>query len=250
MISSSKYSAGVASERYAADSYPRMAKSDNTRRAYRAAVRAWCAWCARQGLPPLPAAGQDVAAFLAGEHGRKLSPETIKLRRAAIRYLHRTAGCPVPTDDVCVSETLAGIRREAAKKGPAPPQEGACAGCWRRSLTIYVACGTGRCAGRLRRGVAALGTGGDSLRAVDDDRAGYRPHLRQTKGEQTDAVTVSLPYGDTELCRVRALELRQQAAGLTEGPVFRRIWLPPAQKAAAPAGSTPLPRIGSDAITP
>ena len=26
-----------------------MAKSDNTRRAYRAAVRAWCAWCARPG---------------------------------------------------------------------------------------------------------------------------------------------------------------------------------------------------------
>ena len=63
-------------------------------------------------------------------------------------------------------------------------------------------------------------------------------------------MTVPLPYGDTELCPVRALELWQQAAGLTEGPVFRRIWLPPGQKAAAPAGSPPLPRIGSDAITP
>ncbi len=106
----------LASERDAADSYRRMAKADNTRRAYRAAVRAWCAWCVRHDLAPLPASGQDVAAFLAGERGRKLSPETIKLRRAAIRYLHRAAGCAVPTDDVCVSETLAGIRREAAKK--------------------------------------------------------------------------------------------------------------------------------------
>jgi site-specific recombinase XerD len=110
----------LASERDASDSYRRMAKADNTRRAYRAAVRAWCAWCARHDLSPLPASGQDVAAFLAGERGRKLSPETIKLRRAAIRYLHRAAGCPVPTDDVCVSETLAGIRREAAKKGQIP----------------------------------------------------------------------------------------------------------------------------------
>ena len=37
------------------------------------------------------------------------------LRRAAIRYLYRAASCPVPTDDVCGSETLAGIRRGAAK---------------------------------------------------------------------------------------------------------------------------------------
>ena len=59
----------LASDRDAADTYRRMAKADNTRHAYRAAVRAWCAWCARHNLPPLPASGQDVAAFLAGEGG-------------------------------------------------------------------------------------------------------------------------------------------------------------------------------------
>ena len=58
-------------EREAADAYRRMATADNTRRAYRAAVRVWCAWCARHDLRPLPAAGADVAAFLAGERGRK-----------------------------------------------------------------------------------------------------------------------------------------------------------------------------------
>ena len=110
----------LASERDAAETYRRMAKADNTRLAYRAAVRAWCAWCAKHDLPPLPASSQDVAAFLAGERGRKLSPETLKLRRAAIRYLHRAAGCPVPNDDVCVSETLAGINRDAARKGEVP----------------------------------------------------------------------------------------------------------------------------------
>ena len=54
----------LASERDAASTYRRMAKAENTRRAYRAAVRAWCAWCARHDLPPLPASGQDVATFL------------------------------------------------------------------------------------------------------------------------------------------------------------------------------------------
>ena len=42
-----------------------MAKAENTRRAYRAAVRAWCEWCAKRNLPPLPGSGADVAAFLA-----------------------------------------------------------------------------------------------------------------------------------------------------------------------------------------
>jgi hypothetical protein len=30
----------------------RRAKTDNTRRAYRAGVRAWCDWCESHGLPP------------------------------------------------------------------------------------------------------------------------------------------------------------------------------------------------------
>jgi integrase len=245
----------LASERDAADSYRRMAKSENTRRAYRAAVRAWCAWCARHDLPPLPASGQDVATFLAGERGRGLLPETIKLRRAAIRYLHRAAGCPVPTDDVCVSETLAGIRREAAKKGQVPRKKVAATVTILRRLLAPI---PEDLRGLRDRAVLLVGFAGALRRSelatirfeqLERTDRGIRLTLPQTKGEQADAVTVPLPYGDTELCPVRALELWQQAAGLTEGPVFRRIWLPPGQKA-APAGSSPLPRIGRDAITP
>ena len=53
-----------------------------------------------------------------------------------------------------------------------------------------------------------------------------------------------------ELCPVLALELWQQAAGLTEGPVFRRIWLPPRPKPSAKDERPPLPRIGTQGITP
>ena len=76
-------------------------------------------------------------------------------------------------------------------------------------------------------------------------------------------MTVPLPYGDTELCPVHALEAWLQADGLTEGPVFRRIWLPargglpPRPQPGAPPGTPPaglpvppLPRIGATAITP
>ena len=241
-------------ERQAAEAYARMAKAENTRRAYRAAVRAWCA---RHDLPPLPATGADVAAFLAGERGRKLSPETIKLRRAAIRYLHRAAGCPVPTDDVCVSETLAGIQRDAARKGQLPCKKVAATATILRRLLVPIPTDLRGLrdralllvgfAGALRRSeLAAI-----RLEHLEKTDRGIRLTLPHSKGEQTDAVTVPLPYGDTELCPIHALEAWLQAAGLTEGPVFRRIWLPPRPKQGAPPGSPPpLPRIGTTAITP
>ena len=243
----------LASERGAAAAYARMAKSDNTRRAYRAAVRAWCAWCARHDLPALPAQGADVAAFLAGERGRRLAPNTIELRRAAIRYLHRAARCPVPTDDACVSETVAGIRRDAAHSGEIPRKKVAATATIVRRLLAPIGSDLRGLrdralilvgfAGALRRSeLAAIRA--DHLEATE---RGIRLTLPQTKGEQTAAVTVPLPYGDTELCPVRALALWQEAAGITEGPVFRRIWLPPRLR---PDDPPPLPRIGGAAITP
>jgi integrase len=246
----------LASERDAADTYRRMAKADNTRRAYRAAVRAWCSWCARHDLSPLPASGQDVAAFLAGERGRKLAPETLKLRRAAIRYLHRAAGCPVPTDDVCVAETMAGISRDAARKGQGPRKKVAATATVLRRLLAPI---PDDLRGLRDRAILLVGFAGALRRSelaairfehLEKTERGIRLTLPQTKGEQTDAVTVPLPYGDTELCPVHALELWQQAAGLTEGPVFRRIWLPPRPKPTATGEPPPLPRIGTQAISP
>ncbi len=101
-------------------------------------------------------------------------------------------------------------------------------------------------AGALRRSeLAAI-----RFEHLEKTDRGIRLTLPQTKGEQTDAVTVPLPYGDTELCPVLALELWQQAAGLTEGPVFRRIWVPPRPKMPTTGGTPPLPRIGTQAISP
>jgi integrase len=243
----------LAAERDAAQAYARMAKAENTRRAYRAAVRAWCDWCDRRGLFPLPAAGADVAAFLASERGRGLTPETLKLRRAAIRYLHRAAGCAVPTDDVAVSETMAGISRQAARQGVVTRKKAAATaailhqilapipddlrGLRDRALLL-----TGF-AGALRRSeLAAI-----RVEQLEPTARGLRLTLPQTKGAQTEAVTVPVPYGQTELCPVRALAAWQDAAGIAAGPIFRRIWLP---RQAQPGELPPLPRIGSLAITP
>jgi integrase len=243
----------LAAEREAALAYARMAKAENTRRAYRSAVRAWCDWCRKRDRPPLPGSGADVAAFLASERGRGLTPDTLKLRRAAIRYLHRAAGCPVPTDDVAVSETLAGILRQAARQGRTPRKKvAATAGILRqilspipqdlRGLRDRALILTGF-AGALRRSeLAAI-----RVEQLEKTERGLRLTLHQTKGSQTEAVIVPLPYGQTELCPVRALTAWLEEAGIASGPVFRRIWWPGRARAGGPP---PRPRIGSQPITP
>ncbi len=242
----------LGAEREAAQAYQRMAKAENTRAAYRAAVHAWCDWCARRNLPPLPACGADVATFLAAERRRGMTPNTIDLRRAAIRYLHRAAGCAVPTDDACVSETVAGIRRDAAAKGEAPEKKVAATAAIIQQLLAPI---PDDLRGKRDRAILLVGFAGalrrSELAAIRVDRLektdrGLRLTLPQTKGSQTESVVVPLPYGRTELCPVRALAAWLAAAGLVDGPVFRRIWLPRAGEADDPP---PLPRIGPDALT-
>ena len=242
----------LAAERDAALMFQRMAKAENTRIAYRAAVRAWCAWCEHRGLPPLPACGADVATFLAAERRRGLAPNTLDLRRAAIRYLHRAAGCAVPTDDVCVAETLAGIRRDATRKGELPAKKAAATASIIRQILAPIADDPRGLrdkalilvgfAGALRRcELAAI-----RVEHLEQTERGLRLTLPQTKGSQAAAVTIPLPYGHTELCPVRALSRWQDVAGITAGPVFRRIWLPKQLKEGAPPAP---PRIGLDAIS-
>jgi len=98
-------------------------------------------------------------------------------------------------------------------------------------------------AGALRRSeLAAI-----RVEQLEKTERGLRLTLPQTKGAQTEAVTVPLPYGQTELCPVRALSAWQDAASIRSGSLFRRIWLP---RKARPDQPPPRPRIGSLALTP
>ena len=246
------FDGSLATARATADAFARLAKADNTRRAYRAGVAAWCAWCARHALPCLPASAADVVAFLAAERQRGLAVNTIDLRRAAIRYLHYLAGCAVPTAEAVVGETLAGIRRDAAQRGEFPAKKLAAAvgvlreilapigddlrGPRDRALLL-----TGF-AGALRRSeLAAI-----RLEHLEAAPRGLRLTLPLSKGDRDGkGVTVALPLGTTELCPVRALRRWQDAAGLTDGPLFRRIWLPPAR-----GGIPRPPTVGTQPIDP
>ena len=103
--------ANFAAAAKAAAQYRRAARADNTRRAYRAAVARFCDWCALHGQTAMPATPETVAAFLAAEAGTGLAVNTLRLRHAALRYLHLLAGYPSPTASPLVSATFAGIRR-------------------------------------------------------------------------------------------------------------------------------------------
>jgi integrase len=242
----------LATARTAAGAYAGRAKAGNTRRAYRAGVRAWCDWCDRHALPCLPGRAADVAAFLAAERGSGLSVNTVTLRRAAIRYLHLVAGCPVPTAEAAVGETMAGITRHAAEIGEAPARKLAATAAILRQILAPI--GTDL-AGLRDRALLLLGFAGALRRAelaairaehLEPCDRGLRLTLPLSKGERSGrAVTVAIPYGSTELCPVRALRQWQLAAGIADGPLFRRIWTPPRGRSGQ---NTPLPRVGYAAI--
>ncbi len=232
-----------------ARAYRSRAKADNTRAAYRSAIRAWCAWCQIHGMTPLPARSGDVAAFLALGRDRGQAGNTLQLRVAAIRFLHRAAGLTSPTDTAEVSETMAGIRRDA----PNPRKKRAATLAVLRAFLAPIA---DDARGQRDRALLLTGFAGALRRAelaaiqwVDLKRTdrGYELTLPRSKGAQTAAVLVPLPYGRTELCPVGALSQWLETAEITAGPVFRRIWQPPQTD---PTGPTPKQVIGTEALTP
>ncbi len=242
----------LADERDAAEAFQRYAKSENTRRAYRTAVAAWCHWCAARNVPALPAFSRDVAAFLAGERVRGLKANTLDLRRAAIRYLHRTAGCAVPTDDVCVAETMSGIRRQAAGAGEMPRKKAAATA---TVVAQFLAPIPEDHRGLRDRAIILLGFAGALRRSelasirvehLERSEKGIRLLIPQSKGAPHEAVFVPLPYGQTGLCPVRAVQRWLEAAGISRGPIFRRIWL---HQLKDEAGPPPLPRLGHAALS-
>jgi integrase len=216
----------------AAADYRRAAQADNTRRAYRAAVAAFTDWCAAHTRTALPAAPETIAAFLAAEAGKELAVNTLRLRHAALRYLHLLAGYPPPTASPLVSATFAGIRR--AHRRPL-----------RKKTALVLE--------PLRAAVQAISDNLPGLR----DRAlilvGFAAALRpselaaltiehltrhedgialllpwQKNDQEARGTTVWLPSGRTDLCPVTALEAWLAAAAISEGPLFRRLWrLPP-----------------------
>ena len=69
-------------------SYADAAKAPNTLRAYRADWRDFAAWCDAHALPPMPAAPETVALYLAALAAAGYKASTLQRRLSAISQAH------------------------------------------------------------------------------------------------------------------------------------------------------------------
>jgi integrase len=212
-----------------ARAYVRAAKAPSTLRAYRSDWQHFSAWCLGRGAESLPAQPQTVALYmvvLAETH----RPATITRRLTAISKAHSAANHPNPatTEHAVVSETLKGIRRTlgTAQPGKTPlltadlvqvlahlPAN--LSGVRDRALLL-----TGYTGG-LRRSELAASTVED-LEWVEE---GAVLNLKRSKTDQEgQGRKMAIPRGaHRTTCPVTALTDWIEAAGISEGAIFREI---------------------------
>ncbi|WP_264051658.1 site-specific integrase [Methylobacterium flocculans] len=206
--------------------YQRASKAGSTVRAYRSDAVVFSAWCERYGFRSLPASPEAVAAFLASEADAGRAVSTIGRRCAAIRYAHKLAGKADPTDNEEVHALLKGIRRTV---GTAPNQKTAATV---EIVTAMLMRTPDTLTGKRDRALLALGFAGafrrSELVALDvadlrEDKDGLRVIVRRSKTDQEGkGFEKAIPHGRF----VRPVALLREwldAAGITEGPVFRPV---------------------------
>ena len=206
--------------------YQRASKADATVRAYTSDARVFQDWCARYGFRSLPATPEAVAGFLVHEAEAGRSASTIGRRCAAIRYAHKLAKLPDPTEDEGVRAALKGARR---KVGVAPRQKAAATADILAALLMRT---PDTMTGKRDRALLALGFAGafrrSELVALDvadlrDHPEGLRVMVRRSKVDQEgQGFEKAIPHGRF----IRPVALVREwldASGITEGPLFRPV---------------------------
>lgn len=207
--------------------YGRAALSANTMRAYRtdwSAFQDWCTARSRASLPASPATVANFASFLANA-GKRVS--TIGRSLAAIRFFHRGAGMDNPTEDAGVAAILKGIRRTV---GVAPRQKAPATADVIHSILAHV--GRHTLQGKRDRALLLLGFAGAFRRSelvgiiVADltfNDKGVDVFLGRSKTDQeAKGQSVAILNGKA-LAAADRLREWLDAAGITEGPIFRPI---------------------------
>ena len=210
----------------AAGDFAKASKSAATRRAYQADAADFVRWCKRQGLQPLPATVDTVAAYLAALAAAGLKASTITRRCAGIGYMHRIKGMEPPTTSEAIRAVLSGIRRtigsSVTRKAPATAE----------TVGVIVAAIPTDLRGLRDRALLLTGFAGALRRSelvaldvvdLEESSEGFIIRIRRSKTDQEGVGDfLSVPYG-SRLRPVRALKDWVRAAGITEGPIFRPI---------------------------
>jgi len=210
----------------AARRYAAAEKSENTRRAYRADLKQFVAWCESVGRRAVPASAETCAVYFAhcAESGLKVS--TIQRRAAAIAYAHRLAGEASPLGVEAVKMVLRGVRRSlgVAPQGKAPLTADLVLKLVRRLPDTL--------AGKRDRALIVLGFATAlrrselvALRVEDLSRVaeGLIVRVVRSKTDQEGrGREIAVPFGG-RLKPVEALDAWLAAAQISSGPLFRAV---------------------------
>ncbi|TXN49716.1 site-specific integrase, partial [Methylobacterium sp. WL2] len=181
------------------EAYQRASKAEATVRAYTSDAKVFQAWCRQYGFRSLPATPEAVSGFIVAEAEAGRAASTLGRRIAAIRYAHRLARQPDPTDDEGVRAALAGARRRV---GVAPTQKAAATV---DIVQMLLARTPTTLAGTRDRALLALGFAGafrrSELVALDvedlrEDPEGLRVTVRRSKTDQEGrGIEKAIPHG-------------------------------------------------------
>ncbi|HLV16602.1 MAG TPA: site-specific integrase [Pseudomonas sp.] len=208
---------------------------DNTRRSYRAAIEHFeVSW---GGF--LPATSDSIARYLA-EHAGHLSLNTLRLRLAALSQWHVSQGFPDPTKAPLVRQVLKGIRsvHPAREKQAAPlqlQQLQRVSDQLEQQAQQALQVGDRKELLRARRDRALLllgfwrGFRSDELCRLRVEHieavagSGMTLYLPRSKGDRDNLGVTHRAPALRRLCPVQAYLEWIGTAGLSQGPVFRRI---------------------------
>ena len=214
--------------RYEAGQHLTNSKSLNTQKAYASDWKQFDNWCTSHSFSPLPAQPETVVYYIT-MLGKIRKASTIKRQMTAISQRHETAGHPSPTKTPLVRGVWEGLQRKIGIK-----EEG------REALWLYElrqvieSLPHETLIGIRNRALLVIGWAGALRRSelvklnfedISKTRNGLILNLYQSKTDQKgEGQQVALPFGSNPLtCPVRSFEDWVSAAGITEGPMFRRI---------------------------
>jgi site-specific recombinase XerD len=201
-------------------------RAASTRAAYAADFRIFSAWCAAQGLCPMPANPATVAAFLADQVSAGMKPSTLGRRLAALKHAHKAAGEDSPTDDERVKAVLQGARRSI---GGAPRKLAAATSEKTIGMATLVRPGL---AGLRDRAILLLAFSLAARRSelvaldvedIEECPEGLRVRIKRSKTDQEGQGAVVSVCRGSIADPVSAVLDYIKAAGITSGPLFRRI---------------------------
>jgi integrase len=214
--------------RIKAAGYMTNSRSLNTHYAYAGDWFRFAAWCRQHGLSALPATPATVALYITSLADR-LKVSSILRNMAVIGKGHQVEGHPSPCSlkHPVVADTLGGIKRI---KGILPDSKAALlTSDLRRMIRLLPPNALGvrdaavlllGFAGGFRRSELAALTVGDIERSDD----GLKVLLRRSKTyQEAGGRVVGIPFGSDPTCPVHAYERWLEVAGITTGPVFRRV---------------------------